>query len=276
MMIKKYFYLLNLSWLLVAMYPFYIHANAYIVDPNLIYPKKRLLIPHSHPLPTTQSTWFVDLGYGVGFNPLPRTNAPPNTPGWGSDIYRADTVANTPITSLTIGYQKVTQQRWFPSFSLGLRYSYLFSTPVDGRISLMGGRFANYYHYVYKINAQSLMLVGTLDLYQWNKVKPYLIFGIGASANTFATYYENEIVPDHGFRPEISPGYGNNTQYQLAYSVGAGLSYQLSAHWQMKVAYQWQNLGDLMSSPGKATYQNDHLSQHYSLQSVMLHVVYFF
>ncbi len=317
MIIIKYFCLFNVSWLLLATYPFYTdatpqknarsrstlyqikpndtlwhiaaqylptaldwptlyHANAYIVDPNLIYPQKPLVIPAADKFEARASTGFIDLAYGVGFNARPRTNTPPNTPGWGSDSYRADSVANTPITSLTVGYQWFTTQRWFPSFSLGLRYSYLWSTAVQGRISLMGGRFANYYQYAYTLQAQTLMLQGTVGLYSWQHFKPYLIVGLGAAMNTFSGYHEHEIVPDHGFRPEIPPGYGNKTRYQLAYSLGLGVAYQLTEHWQIKVDYQWQNLGEVSSTQGKATYKNDQLSQQYVLQTVMLHLTYLF
>lgn len=182
MIIIKYFCLFNVSWLLLATYPFYTdatpqknarsrptlyqikpndtlwhiaaqylptaldwptlyHANAYIVDPNLIYPQKPLVIPAADKFEARASTGFIDLAYGVGFNARPRTNTPPNTPGWGSDSYRADSVANTPITSLTVGYQWFTTQRWFPSFSLGLRYSYLWSTAVQGAYFIDGVAF---------------------------------------------------------------------------------------------------------------------------------------
>lgn len=94
--------------------------------------------------------------------------------------------------------------------------------------------------------------------------------------NTFSGYHEHEIVPDHGFRPEIPPGYGKKTRYQLAYSLGLGVAYQLTEHWQIKVDYQWQNLGEVSSTQGKATYKNDQLSQQYVLQTVMLHLTYLF
>lgn len=248
------------------LWPKIYHANPYIVDPNLIYPKKQLIILDSKKFTLLRSAWFIDLAYGFGFNNLPQDNMPPNTAGWGNDIYRADKIMDTPITSFTIGYK-------FANYSLGLRYSYLFSTQIDGRISLMGGRIPNAYRYSYKINSQTLMLVGKVGLYSCQKFKPYLIFGIGAAANNFSNYTENVII---NTLPELSPDYGNKITTQLAYSLGLGFSYQWSKHWQTAIEYQWQNLGKASSTYGKGSYSNDKLTQDYQLNTLMLHLTYVF
>ena len=251
------------------------HTNTYIKSPNLIYPINTLLIPYSNKTNLLLPSWFLDIAYGTGINGLPHENAPPNTAGWGSDIYRADGIANTPITSLAIGYQWLAQRHWFPSYSLAVRYTYLFSTQIDGRISLMGGQFPNCYHYSYRINAQNIMAIAKFDIYNWHQFKPYITIGIGGSRNTFSNYNENVIVGPK-FRPEIPPGYNKKTTNNLAYSLGAGFTYQWSKHWQTGFEYQWQNLGDIESTYGKNTYYNDRLSQDYKLQTLMFHLIYLF
>jgi len=114
------------------------------------------------------------------------------------------------------------------------------SNTVDGNVwQYELPQFSNY-TFSAPISSTRLMLDFKPNLMTWNKLTPYLILGVGATWNT-ASYKEEA---NAGIDASSARSLSDNTQAQLAWDVGAGLSYALTERLSVTGEYVYAFLGE--------------------------------
>lgn len=95
-----------------------------------------------------------------------------------------------------------------------------------------------------RLSAGVVMANAYVDLGTWHRITPYIGGGVGIAALTTSD------VTDRGFGA-FAGGFGraaDRTQYNFAWALHAGLSYDLSANLKADVGYRYLNMGTARSS----------------------------
>ena len=94
------------------------------------------------------------------------------------------------------------------------------------------------YHYEYQIQSHQLLAEGKLYWIEQQKLKPFLMIGIGAAYNKVFNFQTN-VNPFMEFTPVFS----NHTQSNFSYAVGPGMDIVLSRSFRVGFAYRFSDLG---------------------------------
>lgn len=98
----------------------------------------------------------------------------------------------------------------------------------------------NNYTFSAPLSSTRLMVDFKPNLGTWMKLTPYIILGVGASWNE-ASYDEKA---NSGVDPASTRSLSENTQVQLAWDLGAGMSYDLTKRLSITAEYIYAFLGD--------------------------------
>lgn len=113
------------------------------------------------------------------------------------------------------------------------------------------------------LSSTRLMLDFKPNLITWNKLTPYLILGTGVTWNT-ASYTEEA---DPGINPKGAQSLSEKTRTQLAWDVGAGVSYLLTDELSFSAEYVYAFLGE--ATPQANTVIIDAPNFSYQIQSLL-------
>lgn len=169
----------------------------------------------------------------------------------GSNWYiRGDvgyTMYNTP--SASYGANQDLNEKFDDAFMIGAGIGYQFNSwlradlTVDWRApsdffsnTVCCGGLSNEYS---KIAVGTAMLNGYVDLGSWYGFTPYVGAGAGLAALSVSDY--------RGYNPPgfaLSTTFGDHTQYNFAWALMGGVSYDMSKNSKLDLGYRYLNLGD--------------------------------
>lgn len=209
---------------------------------------------------TDDGHWFV--GGGMGWQWL-NTNTVMTVANGSSfaspsDVDRFSVNMNRSkfLGALQFGYEWRRPDKWFPAYSLAIRYQHFASSPIGGEITQYSlPQFLNY-SYAWGMSVNTLSLYSKIDLVRMRKISPFVGVGLGVAVNNAHGYNESAF---SGVTPRISPAYASRMTAQLAFNVGAGLDFYLWSDWMFSVGYDYQTLGSIFSGDGASTWAGTRL-----------------
>jgi opacity protein-like surface antigen len=229
------------------------------------------------PFLSSPGNWFVTLGAGVQspqwHNPMKVNNDSEFPASYGKDLYATKNKSEA-VLALSVGRRWQRDSFWFPSYSFGVFWQHFFRTQLGKTITLDSA--PNYTEYTYKwdLTANVLLASAKLNLFQYRKLSPYVNGGIGSSFNRTANYKESALAD---VTPRVSPGFANFSTSEFAYNVGVGVDLQLTSKLMVSVGYNYQDLGQISSGPGKEIWSNQSLNPgSYHSNEVLVSVTYLF
>lgn len=245
-----------------------------------IYSHARPLNPHLKPLPKSilaKSNWFISTEVGgqqVKLQPMTVGNGSGFPPPNDRDIYTGKSDNNQAFIGVVAGRRWQNESLWFPQYSLGLRYKYLFSKAVGGQVIQYSlPQFTNY-NYTFKTTANALLLAGKLDIRRYNKFTPYVSAGAGTVFNRASSYSEMALP---GITSRISPNFAGKNTNQFTYTLGAGLNYQATQKLNFALGYEFQDWGMMQTGNGTVGWADQSLSQpNYRSNALFLGIDYLF
>ena len=148
------------------------------------------------------------------------------------DYYVTSIKSNTQSFGLSGGYEfsnifSGMNNRWFPSYRVGLAYDYYAPQKLSGVIDLYNSNLEGY-TYQMKTHSNTLWLENQVDLVHVKNFTPFLELGVGAAWNTTKDYSETPVSSNVDPR-EQSAALLNHTNRAFAYRTGIGLNYQPKA-----------------------------------------------
>lgn len=226
---------------------------------------------------TAKNHWYVSAGGGMEyphFNAASRVNNGSGfTPPANQDIYSFQN-NHHPFLTLSTGYRYAATRLWLPALSLGLNYQYLPSNDIGGHIVQYSDPTFTNYNFRWDITTQLLLAAAKLNLFQYHHLMPYVSAGMGAAYIRASSYHETALA---GVTPRTSAGFAENTNTQFAYTLGAGLDYQINSTWLVSGGYQYLNLGKIRSGSGSAGWSGQSLYLgYYRSNELLINLIYLF
>lgn len=162
----------------------------------------------------------------------------------------------SPGIALSSGYRWQRNQKYIPSYLLAVRYQHLFNHQITGTVEQNSlPEFTNY-SFGMGTTTDVVSAYSKIDLFQYNRIMPYIDGGIGAAFN-HTTRYQEAASP--GVTQRVSPAFTQQTRNTFAYNVGAGIDVILTPQVIMSVGYDYQSFGALASGYGQTTWANTQL-----------------
>ena len=220
--------------------------------------------------------WLATLGLGMHY-PYHQASMTVNNGSGASAPFDQDIYTTTrnhnPNVQVAAGYRWVRDAQWFPAYSISLSYQHLFATNAGGDIMLYSDpNFINY-RYDLDVTSEVLLVSSKFNIFQYEKISPYVLAGIGGVYHQ-TNYKETAL---SGVTPRTTPVFASNPTAQFAYSVGAGLDYQVSKKVVMSLEYQYQSLGSVSTWHGAGDWSGESLNLGpYRSNTVLLNVTYLF
>jgi len=154
-----------------------------------------------------------------------------------------------PVVGLDYGYVWSHLGGCAVNISLGLETGYTRVMDLGGRVHplyLINPGFDTL-EFRYAVSSVPLLAVSTLQfpLSSWT---PYILGGLGVSWNHASNYHEFPTDPNSGALPMRSP-FRSYTRLGFAYTLGAGLSYALTARTDLGLEYRFTNYGKAELNP---------------------------
>ena len=203
---------------------------------------------------------FVSVGTGMQYPQFNSSTTVNNGSGFPApfdkDLYSFKNDSH-PVFTLAGGYRFERDEQWFPAYSVGGFYEYLFSNNVGGTIMQFSTPSFTNYTYSWDISAQVLLASAKVDLFSYEHIMPYVSGGIGGVSLRASGYSETALA---GVTPRVSAGYEDKTTVRLAYSLGLGLDYQINRQWLVSAGYEYLSLGDVTSGVGSGGWAGKSLS----------------
>jgi len=208
-----------------------------------------------------KGSWFWGADAGITWPSINRSDSVANgsatPPPTSNDLYIINKPSTTSIFSIFGGYRHLTEHRFFPAYSLTMRYQHLNTFTVKGTIQQYSSPAFTNYNYHFDLSSNIYALQGKVNLVQFGRFAPYLSGGIGMSRNTLENYKES---PTAGVTPRVSPSYDDNTTNTFMYDLGAGVDINLSSKCFAYIGYEYENLGKLRSGHGSADWSSQAIS----------------
>lgn len=196
--------------------------------------------------------WFVGAALGWAWPSFSKSHtsvlngssqpAPAN-----SDAYSMSTPNSAADVSLFAGYRWMREARWFPLYSLALRYQYLASFKMNGTVQQYSLPDFSNYHYQVQGNSSIFTVQAKANIYEYRSFSPYVSLGLGVAFNTMGDYKETAV---SGVTPRISPAYRSKTSSDVAYNLGAGLDYFVRPNVTVSLGYEFAVLGNVQTGNG--------------------------
>ncbi|WP_238400706.1 SPOR domain-containing protein [Legionella bononiensis] len=189
------------------------------------------------------------------------------------DLFSTNKNHHGGMASVSAGLRWKQDRRYFPAYSLGLRYQNFFNQQIDGSITqYFDPEFVNY-GYTLKTSSNVFSLFSKINLVQLNRFLPYASLGIGSTINRTGRYTERAYP---GIVARIdSPNFNSQSSTQLSYNLGTGLDYQLNQNLLMSLGYEYQDLGAIRSGYGQFPWSGERLSlNHYKTSTALVSLSY--
>ena len=223
----------------------------------------------------SKGKWVFTGGVGAQY---PQFNARMNVnndsgfpPPSNNDLYTTNQNYQ-PLVLASLAYRIKRDNQWLPAYALGLQYQHDFAANVGNNV--LQYSLPEFYNYNYSWNIASdiFLLIAKINIFEYGLFSPYIHAGIGTSFNNAGNYSES---PTAGVTERVSPGFSSYTSTHFAYSLGAGIDFQVTEQVIVSAQYQYQNLGNVKSANGNGTWSAQSLDLGtYSTNAVLLSVSY--
>lgn len=173
--------------------------------------------------------------------------------------------------ALQVGYEWQSKKRWFPAYSLGFQLAHYWLETIKGTIEQYSlPQFQNY-SYGWDLKSDVFTINSKVNVFQYGSFSPFVNAGVGIAVNHANHFHETAF---NGVTPRTSPGFGDNTQYNISYNLGVGIDYFLTPKLSAILAYNYQNLGTMRSGNGLQTWSEDYLKiKNYQINMLVFGVV---
>ncbi|MGC1182088.1 outer membrane protein [Legionella sp.] len=230
----------------------------------------------SDPLVQSPGNWFISMGVGEQYpqwhNPMKVNNSSGFPAPYNKDLY-ATKNQNEAVIAFSVGRHWQLGDFWFPSYSFGVFWQYFFRTHLGKTITLYSNPELTNYRYNWNLTANLLLASAKLNLLEYKKFSPYVNVGIGSSFNRTSNYKEKALTD---VTPRFSPQFSKFSTSEFSYVIGIGVDLQFMSQLILSVGYNYQNLGQISSGPGKEIWSNQSLNPgSYHSNEVLLSVSYF-
>ncbi|MDQ8039308.1 MAG: hypothetical protein REH83_02760 [Rickettsiella sp.] len=215
--------------------------------------------------------YYFDAGLGRAINYINGEQKIKRTPTLRfPDTFKAESIARGALLFTSGGYVWKFNSLLIPYASLGLEYSYITNAKMHGSIYAKAEIPA--YLYQYSISHSNLRLLGKVNLYKWKSFMPYASLGLGGSCNILEDYKEYSLT-----QPRTVPtSFKNQKDFEFSYSIGLGLDYQCRKDFLLSLGYRYDNFGFNPSGDALGLYKNQHLSNSFFTNSIVLTGRYLF
>ncbi len=228
-----------------------------------------------------QDNWYLEADVGVEAPMVDNTMTANNgfgdflPPPFDSDSFTTKTRWGAAI-GLGWGYRWQPNTKWFPAYSLGLRYKHYFQTNIGSQVSQFSlAELTNNYNW--NVIANVVMVSAKVNLRQFGHFLPFINAGAGMAFNRTSNYYEfpGPALDFEGSELRDNPGFKNNNTARFTYSFGAGVDWQVHPRLLVSVDYEFQDMGSLYSSNGANNFSNSSLvSKIYQSNNIFLSLTY--
>jgi opacity protein-like surface antigen len=197
------------------------------------------------------NNWFIGASAGsawskVANNSTSVPNGSSQPEPYNQDLYAINQPGAAAVWSLSGGYRWTRPIALFPRYSLGFRYQHFNSSKINGNIEQYSlPAFTNYNYHV-NLYANTFILLGKLNLYQYHSFSPYVSAGLGQARNTVRSYNEQAY---SGIIPRVSPAYHSTTNNNFTFNLGLGIDYTVNEKISLALGYEYANLGKTNSGP---------------------------
>jgi opacity protein-like surface antigen len=226
---------------------------------------------------TSRGNWFISLGGGVQHprwhNPMKVSNGSIFSKPYNIDLYSTKN-QNEGILALYAGRRWERGSLWFPAYSFGLFWQYFFRTHLGKSITLDSHPALTHYEYDWDLTANLLLASAKLNLFRHGILSPFINGGIGSSFNRTSDYKEKALA---NLIPRVSPRFTKFSTSEFAYQLGVGIDLHLTSHILISVGYNYQDLGQISSGPGKGKWSTQSLNPgSYHSNEVLVSISYLF
>ncbi|MEO8402126.1 MAG: outer membrane beta-barrel protein [Gammaproteobacteria bacterium] len=208
-----------------------------------------------------QGRWYMDIAGGASSVSMPGQTSVSNGTLLMFPLNNDTYSTHSPYTNLNLGlgggYQWQFDRTYVPYFNLGIQYTHIFTSHVEGSVTQFSLPIFNNYNYKFDYDANVLVLNGKLDLIEYHSFLPYIALGIGAAYNDFSNYHE---YAKPSVTPRTTPNYGSHNTANFTYTLGAGVDYHCSNKIWLSLGYEYDSLDKLKSNRGRSTWSTTQLT----------------
>jgi len=145
------------------------------------------------------------------------------------------------LVGLDIGYRWNLASRYLHWVTLGLETSYMRVISQKGLVvpSLLTDPNPSTLDYTYAVSSIPLFAVSQIGWQIGKRIEPYVIGGIGVSWNKASNYHEDPL----SAQATTNSIFRSKTLSSFAYTVGAGVAFQVSSSSSIGLEYRYTNYG---------------------------------
>lgn len=203
---------------------------------------------------------YLSIGGGeqfpIGTNIIRVNNGSGFPTPYDVDLYSTQQT-NSGVFALAGGFNWQKDTLYFPSYSAGVMWQYLFRNNINGQITQYSDPTFLNYNYAIDTTSNVILAYGKINLLQIKQISPFFMVGIGSSFNKASTYSETAL---EEVTPRDSPKFSNNTSSQFAYLLGAGLDIITTENLSLSAGYNYLSLGAIGTGYGVETWSNRKLA----------------
>ncbi|MFT4059422.1 MAG: outer membrane beta-barrel protein [Legionella sp.] len=231
----------------------------------------------SVPLSYAPGIWFLSVGGGMQYPQWHKRMHASNTPElfetYDKDSYSTRKRSES-VFVLSAGRRWQRDSDWFPSYSFEALWQHFFRTQLGKNITSYSDDEMNDYKYNWELTSNVVLATAKLNLVHYGRFAPYIQGGIGSSFNRTSNYKELALTKT---TPRTNPKYSNFSTSEFAYLLGIGVDLQLNSKLSITVGYNFLDLGQISSGPGKEDWSNQSLTPgSYHSNEVLITITYLF
>ena len=216
------------------------------------------------PVPSFAMPFFYDVylgGSGALSNGALSDNNPRITYGGVTDQYpMTSNSSRSAALSLNSGFEVLDLDNGF-SYSLGVGIYNATSYNYSGNVIESAGGTPPSTLYNYNVNVQSTRVMAEMQVnWLFENFAPYINAGVGP-AWVMAKGYSEKNSPENQTYPPLTP-FANNTNHNVAYQAGVGISYLFNAgknhsrfqQERLSIGYRYASMGQVRTGIRDSTY----------------------
>ncbi len=239
------------------------------------------VMPPSTPLLSndefSRANWIVSVGGGEQFPTFNSNMTVNNNSGFPApfdvDVYATEK-QNQSLFSAYAGRRWLRDNQWFPAITLAVNYEYILGNDTGSTITQYSDpEFLNY-DYSWNVSSNVLMALLKVNVFEYSKLSPYIAAGLGGAYNHTNNYKETARA---NVTPRTSPAFSENSSLQFAYTLKAGIDWEVAHQVIASVEYQYLDIGNMSSGHGDGPWSNSSLNLgSYRSNAVLVNVGYYF
>jgi opacity protein-like surface antigen len=224
---------------------------------------------------TRPANWFVAVGVGVEhpqFGSSMSVNNGSDAPSpYDQDIYSTHRRTEA-VIDISAGRRWKRDHKWIPAYSFGLAYQRLFPTNVGGTVMQYSSPDFVNYTYQSSVSSDLFEAFTKLNLFNYRFLSPFITAGAGCALNRSSGYSETALA---NVTARQNPNFASKTTSNFAYTLGAGIDFNVSNRLAISVDYKYLNLGKVTSGSGAGTWIKQLDLGSLKVNEVLINATYF-